>query len=489
MAKTSKEIIKQRNILISQIKEYCPIIKPFFDLDVKLKDYSEYLYDFEVDPIHSQRQVVIKDKIINKLKSLFGNKFEKELNVNFENKLVFNIANHHQVMNHPFLVSANVIGNTDRLLQSKKQEAIIVLSSGDVPPNNYFSKNGFMLHGKKVPLFSNSEKELTSYYIPKREFDFINRLKKSDKWKEFNDQEHKFLLNEQEKINSFDFSQCQNYNDQISVIVKETWPYLFEEKLRKNLPDVLYVTQEEITTECLIDLLEEDNIISKCIFNKEFRNKVLQNFNDLVVTWNEKEQKGTHFFWQKYPGRNQSLRMYIKGNNLVPADVRFKNNIIPLTKDAIIGALKKREIYPSLFMIFGVLNFYAGIKPLVGYGSLLYLDLIKKGWLKTLEEFKMDEEIKLMEQVKTDGFTAGLAIFFKQFENKTRALYANDIFYENGIKEDYLKRVFEMSFGEVLSIGAADVYDYYSQKYIPKDKRIKAEINFDDLAEITLPWL
>ncbi len=489
MTLDKKNIQKEKELILSQIKKYCPIVQPFFELDMKLNDYSDLLYNFKIDKIHSQRQELIKNKIKRKLNKLFGSNFETELKVNLNDKLVLNIADHHQVLNHPFLVSANIIGNTHKLLQPIKQDAIIVLSSGDVPPNNYFSKNGFMLHGKKVPLFSNSEKELSSCYIPKRDFNYIEKLKLTDRWQNFNQKEQKFLSKEFEKIKSFDFSKCQNYTDQITTIVKNTWPYLFEEKLRPNLPELLYLTQEEITTECLIDLLEEDNVISKCLFDEQFRNKVLNNFRGIVTTWRENEQKGTHFFWRKYPGRNQSLRMYVEGDKLVPADKRFQDYSIPLNKDAIIDLLKKREIYPSLFIIFGVMNFYAGVKPLVGYGSLLYLHLMKQAWIKTLGEFNLKNEVRLVEQVSTDGFTAGLAIFFKKFNDKLRALYAYDIFYEDGISEEYLKMIFNMPFGEILSVGAADVYDYYSQKYIPKKERIKPKINFDDLSQLVFNWL
>lgn len=340
-----------------------------------------------------------------------------------------------------------------------------------------------------MPIFSNSEREYCSYYIPKRDFDFIAKLKVADKWKEFSKEEKDFLMAEFEKIKNLDFSKCENYLDQITIIIKNTWPYLFEKKLRQNLFELIYITQEEIVTEALVEILKEDNIISRCLFNKEFRQSVLDNFRGIVVTWKEDEEKGTHFFWRKYPGRPQSLRLYAQGEKLMPKDERFKKLAVPLEREAIIDLLKKKEIYPSLFMIFGVLNFYSGVKPLVGYGSVTYLDLMKKAWVKTLGYFNYEAEIKLVNKVETDGLIAGLAVSFKRIDNKIKTLYANDIFYEGGLSEEYIKTVLDMKFSEFLNVVAVDMYDYYGPKYIPESERFKLKANFDDLATIQFDWL
>jgi hypothetical protein len=486
---TKQEIEKEKQLVISQIKKYAPQLGCLFELDIKLKDLPSELYNFEVDAEHLKRQNIVKKIILHKIKKLFGEDYKDKLKINLDGKLVFNIADHHQVLNHPVLVSSNFIGGADKFFTKNKANASIVISSGDVPPNNYFSKNGFTFHNKKVPIFSNSEREYCSYYIAKRNFDFINKLKAADKWKEFSNTEKDFLIAEFEKIKSYDFSKCENYLDQITIIVKNSWPYLFEKKLRPNLFELIYITQEEVVTEALIQILQEDNIISRSLFNKEFRQNVLNNFRGIVVTWKEDEEKGTHFFWRKYPGRPQSLRLYVEGEKLMPKDERFKDLGVPLDKDIIIDLLKKKEIYPSLFMIFGVLNFYAGVKPLVGYGSVTYLDLMKQAWVKTLENSDYQDEIKLIKKIETNGLIAGLAVFFKRIDNKIKTLYANDIFYEGGMKEEYIRTVLNMKFSEFLGVVAVDMYDYYGPKYIPKEGRLKFKSNFDDLASIQFDWL
>jgi len=480
-----KQIIDEKELIISQMTKYCEQYKDFFNLDIKLREYSDSLYNFQVNDVHKKRQELIKKIINNKIKNIFGSNFKKELKINLDTNLAFNIADHHQVLNHPFLLSSNIISSINKINKNEKQDAIIVISSGDVPPNNYFSKNGFTFYGKKVPLFSNCERELSSYYIPKRDFNFIEKLKVSDKWKEFNKEEKDFLIKEYDIIKSYNFSRCQNYLDQITVIIKNSWPRLFEEKLRPTLPDLIYITQEEIISECLIEILKEDNIISRCLFDENFRNKILENFRGIVVTWNEKEEKGTHFFWQKNPMESKSLRMYIKEGKLTPIDKRFKDLSIPFEREIIIELLKKKKIYPSLFIIFGVLNFYLGIKPLVGYGSVIYLNLMKNSWIKTLREFNINNEIENIKNIDTNGFVAGLPLIFQKYKNNMKVLYAYDIIYKGGITEDYLNKIFNMKFKDFLSVGVADMYDYVSVKYIPKEIKIVPKINFNDLASIT----
>ena len=485
------KLTEEKEAVVAQFKKYAPQLYEYFVSKITLREHSANLYDFEVSETHLQRQELIKEVIREKVTELFGDGAVDELKLNLDSPLIANIADHHQVLNHPMLVSSNVIGNVGKLLQPEKPEAILTISSGDVPPNNFFSQNGFQFNKKKVPLFSNKERELTSYYIPKREFNFVERLKISKRWSEFDQAEQKFLETEQAKFNSFDFSRCQDYSDQITVAVKNTWPHIFTEDLRANLPELIYLTQEEIASKCLIKLLKEDNFISQCLLDKSFRDQVIKNFRGIVVTWNEKKQKGTHFFWRKYPGEDRSLRMYIDGNQLVPTDKRFKDQAVSLDKDTLVDLLKKKEIYPSLFLIFAVINYYSGVKPLVGFGSLVYLDLMKQVWLKTLAESDYQSEVESLKLVDTDGLVAGAAIYFKRLENgKLKTLFANDIYAEGGFGQEYLNKIFDMKFGDLVSfMVVANMYAYFSANYIPVKEHLKITIGFDEMAEEVFSWL
>lgn len=484
------DILAEKELIIQQIQKYVPLLRRFFEDISSLNEYSTKLYNFEVNPIHQTRQKLVKSKIKKKFEVLFGKESKKTLQINLDDKLAFNIADHHQVLSHPFLISANVISSTHKFFRERKQDAIIVVSSGDVPPNNYFSRNGLVFHEKRVPIFSASERELCSYYISKRDFNLVERVKLANRWKEFDTNEQIFIQDHEKLLKSLNFDNCLNYIDQISVIVKNTWPLMFEEKLRGSLPELLYITQEELVTDCLIELLEDgDNFISKVLFDDKLRSKVLENFRGIVVSWNEVEGKGTHFFWRKYPGEERSIRMYLSGTELIPHDPRFSTQKIELNRENIIELLKKREIYPSLFLIFSYLNFYAGIRPLTGFGSAIYLERFKEAWIKTLQNSSFQEEIPLIEDISVSGLVAGVVLFFERSSKKLNTLYAHDILYNGGMKEDYLKKILQMPFNQLFSVGLADMYNYFSSKYIPSDEKIIKQINFDDLASITFDWI
>lgn len=487
---TTDEILAEEKLIAEQIKKYVPLFRPFFDLDLTVKDYSDSLSDFTPAVEHLNRQELLKKVIQKKLSVLFGENFAADLNFKFDDKLAFNIADHHMVLSHPFLISANIVSSVGKLLQDKKPNPITVLSSGDIPPNNYFSQSGFIFQGKRVPLFSVKEREFSSYYIPKRNFDFVSRLKQINRWAEFDVEEQNFLIEHQAMVDSIDFGRCRDYSDQVTLIVRKMWPQLFNQSLRKNLPELLYLTQEELVTECLLELLKsDDNIISQSLFDSQFREKILTNFRGIVTTWRESEGKGTHFFWRKYPNEPRSIRMFIEDGFLVPQDDRFKHLKVPLEKNAILDLLEKREIYPSLFTIFGVLNFYMGTQPLTGFGSAVYLELMKQAWIKTLDESEMKQESELIEGIKINGLVAGLVLVFSRRKEIIKAQYAHDIIFQGGLNQDYLERVFNMKFKDILRVGVPDMYDYFSSKYIPPEEKINKKISFDDLSNIVFDWI
>jgi hypothetical protein len=480
---------QDRKIMIDQIKKHFPIFKKFFELDINLREYSDNIYNFQCNKVYIGRQNIVKSEILEKTKNLFGQDYENLTKIKFEEQLVLNITDHHQVLNHPLLISDNIIANVGKFFQSDKPSPIFVISSGDVPPNNYFSRNGFQLHDKRIPIFSNSEKDESSCFIPKRDFNFIKKLKDSQRWGEFNIDEQNFLIKEYEKIKSLDFSTCKNYNDQITLIVKNTWPYLFEEKSRGNLPDLIYITQEELVTRCLLKILDGKNFITEFLFNMGFRERILNNFRGIVVTWDEANNKGTHFFWRKHPYENKSLRLYVRGDSLVPVDERFKDLAFKLEKEKIRDLLKNGQIYPSLFTTFSLLNFYFGIKPLVGHGSIIYLNLFRDVWIKTLEKSEFAEEVDNIKSYEIDSMISGLALFFARINGKLKTSYAYDVIYNGGTSEEYLNKFFEMKFSDLLSISVPGIYDYISQKYIPGEEKIKSNISADNLAEKIINWL
>ncbi len=484
MLKNSENIKFRRDLLLAQMREYCPILGDFFALEKSLQEYSADIYKFEKNQIYISRQSELKQRIVKLVENNFGSDAIKKLHIQFDDQMALNIVDHSQILNHPILISNNVMSSIGKFMQVSKPSATLVFSSGDVPPNNYFSRNGFMLHNKKVPLFSNSEKEFTSYYLPKREFDFIKRLKDQKRWADFDGSEQDFLQQMNDLINSLNFSGCENYNDQVAVIVNKTWPLMFEEKMRPNLAELIYVTQEEITRVSLLELLKEDNFITQTLFDNDFRKLILDEFRGIVVTWRENEGKGTHFFWRKHPTEPKPLRMFLQGNKLVPYNEKYKELAIDFDRDTLLFLLKKKEIYPSLFLIFAVNIFYYGVKPLVGHGSLTYLNMIRDTWLKILPKSGFPEEVKNIKTVHIDYMICGISLFDKFINGNYTNMYAHDVMSDGGIKQAQLEKLFKINFKDLLSINVNEIYDYVKQKYIPQKKKIKPKFINQDYASL-----
>ncbi len=101
----------------------------------------------------------------------------------------------------------------------------------------------------------------------------------------------------------------------------------------------------------------------------------------------------------------------------------------------------------------------------------------------------MEQEAELVSNVPVKGFIGGLPIFFRRVDGRVKTLYTTEIFYDGGLKEAYLKKIMEMPFGKFVEVGACDLYDYFSSKYVPVNEKIKPSINFNDLADLVFDWV
>ena len=188
-----------------------------------------------------------------------------------------------------------------------------------------------------------------SCFIGLHDFNFIKRLKDTNKWKEFGKEEQQFLLAIQEEITNLDYSHAKDYDDQISLIDQFLWKKLFQEDIRDNVPDLYYLAQENIMRELLPSILIEDNIVSQALFNSNFRQIILDNFEGIIGCWDKKNDKGTHFFWYK-DENNEAKRLFLEGKFLISQD---KSKKIRLDRKEILSLIEKKEIIPNLFVIFG----------------------------------------------------------------------------------------------------------------------------------------
>jgi hypothetical protein len=92
------------------------------------------------------------------------------------------------------------------------------------------------------------------------------------------------------------------------------------------------------------------------------------------------------------------VQLWKQGDYLVSADGKFK---LELTPNVIQEALEKRQIIPSVMLIFTVLSFYYGLKCLGGFSQVNYLTLMKNAYIKVQTERGNYKSIEVCARTQT----------------------------------------------------------------------------------------
>ncbi|WP_260634136.1 hypothetical protein [Streptomyces angustmyceticus] len=474
--------------VVGQLRRYVPDMAPYFEDDRPLGEYAKALAPTSaVAPGHAARQELIARSVRKVLGRAFGTGGPADT-VTAQDIRAVNIVDHHQLLNHPLLLGTNIIANAGRLLSGRPAAPIVTLSCSNVNPSNHYMRNGFRFRGTDIPYFSAKEHRDVMYYLPPRPFDFVERLRSLKRWSAFAPDDQDFLEEYQQLLNGLDHSGCTVHRDQLATVVHGTWPRLFSEELRPHIPDLLYAGAEDVARESLIELLAEESWLSTALLDPAQRQRVLDTFRGVVVAWDEAAGKGTHFFWLRHPRRPGLLRLYVQGNALVPADERFADLRIPLEREALREALHREDLVPSVALYMTLLLF-AGIRPLVGPGSLVYTTQLRDGWRTLLDRHGPAEEARLLDEVDVTGMIAGTPVFFERTGPTLTTCYAADVMSAGGADAAYVDSVLRTPLNDLLSVGSGGVYDLFANSYIPKEKRLTERTGFDEAATLVHDWV
>ncbi len=468
---TQEKNAEFENIIKKGIRGLAPLIANFFDYSKTLIEHSRALYDFACDPVHAARQACIADCLRAYISRVHGRDVAVPI------PMAINIMDHHAMINNPLSIATNIVANAHRLLVGSPQP-IITFSTSIPPQDNYFSDVRF--HGKRLQFFSKKELPQSTCFMPLHEFHCSNRLRSAGKWNDFSKEEQEFILRFESTITALDYGRAKNMNDQVGILNGYMWKQLFEEPLRSRIPDMIHIPNEDIIRFLAPKVVGENGMIHRALYDPAFRALVLRRFEGLTGCWDVQKNKGTHFFWYRKDNRPHAL--FVKGDMLVSRDSSFS---IPLEKNALIQALQSSEIIPSLFVIYGWLLLYAGVRPLVGYGSLNYITQMKMAWLDVLEGVD-DAERARVQGVDTLGMIGGLLVSFKRASDGSLInQYALDLLYDGGMKQGYLERMLEMKFNDLLGPALLDIY----ASWIPANQRKAHSLTSNDLLGEAFDWI
>ncbi len=461
----------QLNEVANEVIKYMPSLEPFYANKETFSEYSKRINSYKPNETHLKRQSRFKQKLKEKIERLFNKNELADMKINIDEKwgIIGGIVDHHGIINHPWMLAVHLVSNFHKLLHRDTNGDILTFATGNVPLNDPFHRRGFILNGKKINLFSKNDKDKIVFSLPKYDFDFLNRLKfESHQWHTFTPEEQATLEKIQTVIKNIDFSTCKYLGDQLTKINYHIWPYLFEEKLRDNVSRLVAIEYDDIVIDYLIYVLnnEQESFIYKMLFNDSFRNKILEGFKGTVGAWSEEGTSGTHFFWG-FDEKNKHVRLELKDNYLVGNNGNYR---IEFTPEAISEKLLEKKLLPCMLLKFSLIMLYMGMKPLAGY-SIEYLTRMKQGMIEILEK-DFPEEAELAKQVPIDNMNIISVCQGRDKNGNLKELYAFDIFYQGGFKEEYLRKLDSFQFKEYMIPPMLFAYNYGLNKY-GKDERKK----------------
>ena len=402
-----------------------------------------------------------------------------------------NIVDHHQLLNHPLLLGTNVIASAGDLLGGGAGRPIVTFSCSNVTPRNEYMRRGVRLAGRDIPYFSSRERHDAVLALPVREFDFVRRLADHGEWSRLDADERDFIEDFEATLNAVDRSRCASHADQISLAVHATWPMLFDETLRPGLRPLLYLPIEEVAGRYLAELLaQDDNFLVESLIDPRLATDVIEEFNGVQTAWDRAAGRGTHFFWRRDPGSHRPLRMWVDGGWLVPHREDRSELAIELSRPALIDGLTTGKLIPVLALAMSAVHMLAGIRPLVGPGSLIYSTKLRDGWVRILRARGAADEAVRIAGIDTSGLIAGAPVFFSRRRGgQIGADYACDAMRRGGVSRGYLERLLGSSYGDLLTVGVSGFYGLLANYYIPGGERIADVPSLDESATLMHRWV
>jgi len=459
---------KKTNEIANEVVKYMPTLSEYYESTESLLEYSKRINEYKPDKVHLERQSRFRKTLREKIDRIFSKEERKNIDLRIGDNwgVVGGIVEHHGILDHPLLLSVSLVSNFYKLLGKKKYGDVLVFATGNIPLNEPFRRRGFMLNGKKFNLYPKLYKNKVVYGLGKYDFDIKQKIIEAHEWHLLSQEEQVFLAKINDIVKSIDFSTCETIGDQITKINYYLWPYLFEEKIRAQSANLISIEYDDVVIDYLINVIsnEQNNHIYKMLFDKNFQDIILNEFEGKQGAWDKESDIGTHFFWA-LDNKNERIRLVLKDDTLVGEN--FK---VQLSPEAIIEKLKERKILPGMLLKFSLIVFYMGMKPLMGF-SLEYMTRLKAKMIEVLEKH-FPEEAERSKSIPYDNMNLISICKGKDDKGNLKDLHAFDIFYKGGFTETYLKNLNKIPFKEFMVPALLFAYNYAISKYgKPEDKK------------------
>jgi hypothetical protein len=331
---------------------------------------------------------------------------------NLDNQLaefpVLSVADHHGLLNHHLLYQSNIL--YAEILKELNLKTMCVLATGNIPLLNvshprgfYFKKEKFNFFRKKdanTPVFLLKEKLNADRNAGLESF-IVSYPKESLSSDELQYLETLFFHKLEIENASLNYHQ---FSDQVTLLNNRIWKSYFDENIRHEVPDLIYLQANQIILDALLEELNKpESLLLTILFDPEIRKIYLKNFLEIPGCWGA--NRGSHFFWG-ISERNSltSLRFssgcdYLLGENI----------FIPYRKEEICRELRLKRIIPTLFIDMLIITFLEGYAALGGFNQIEYLHQMQQAHIKSLKEAGMNNLADLFASRITDGLICGMA--------------------------------------------------------------------------------
>lgn len=458
---------------IEQISKANPFMGELLYCEDPLIDYvQKNITSAHFSAVHLERQKPYVNLIREKIEKLF---LKEDVRVNFDEGMILDTTDHHNILNYPSIIGAHVISRFDTILKRKIHGDYFVLDCGNVSFSEVLNKRGIELNGKHINLYPKKDKNKLISRYPLYEYDLVKFARNSGN--KFSDEEFGFLKKMQEMIDKIDFSTCERLSDQIVKINFHLWQEFFGDDVRGDARRCVTLEHDEILIKYLADhlLKGEDNILSKALFDQDFREVIIREFEGVYGAWNYGgDNTGTYFFWGFNKDDGKTYRMDLDGDVLVNREGKVRD--IKLVFNEVSDALKEGIIIPAIFTKFTAVAFHIGCKVMGGPGQTEYVFKLHNAWIKALEKTN-DKELELIRKMNVLNMNCGDLAFFKNEKGDIVKEWGFDIAKSKRFTRKYLERLSSIPFKYFLY--PVIPISYY--RLTPADKRKKIDYNENDL--------
>ncbi|MBP9732294.1 MAG: hypothetical protein KBD29_02430 [Candidatus Magasanikbacteria bacterium] len=354
---------------------------------LKLLTYFEESVTFS-NPVPLERQEELLCTVKEMIERLINPEIAETAITQLRKHYYASTADHHGPITHPFFVNSHLAQSV--AYQKHQLRYMFVFSCGGISLNNSSLPRGILFHDaelnkKQLNFISLKHRHHPVFSFPaytKKDID-TNISKKLDT-----------ILSDvytKEKVLNF-----TKYSDQITYS-----NYLLWKKIpgQENM-NLIYLEQEEIVNQLLLQYhLNTQTFLTRLLTDESILKIFEECFDGIQGAFSSKTRTGTLLFWAIHEGKRKQLKR--RKNILESLDGLYQ---VSLTPEGITEAIKKQELMPSMALSFIILSFYYGLTCGGGFMQVNYLTYLKKAYIKLLRRIEKNDEIILIDPIKTDYF-------------------------------------------------------------------------------------